>query len=142
MFLKLKILGPAACLHSQSCEPLTETKHLEPVHCEPLKLVMQTVDPHLGPQSRKKGSQEVVKKRRKHERKYLRGTTKTKQNKKTFVFAHSHIQASSVLGVICVITPVRTRPALITFFHPVNQSSPHLCVFKRTRLLFFLGGAR
>lgn len=40
-----------------------EVKHLELVHSELLKLVMQAADPHLGLQLRKKGNQEVVKER-------------------------------------------------------------------------------
>lgn len=47
------------CMRSHLGDHLTEAKHLEPVHYEPLKLVMQTADPHLGLQLREKATRKL-----------------------------------------------------------------------------------
>lgn len=52
-----------ACVWHHLCDHLTEAKHLEPGHHEPLKLVMQTADPHLGFQLKKKATRKLLKKK-------------------------------------------------------------------------------
>lgn len=46
------------------CHRVTEAQHSDPAHCEPLKLVMQAADPHLGLQLEKKASRKLIKKNR------------------------------------------------------------------------------
>lgn len=59
------------------CHGVTEAQHSDPAHCEPLKLVMQAADPHLGLQLEKKASRKLLKKIEARETrevgKYLRG---------------------------------------------------------------------